>query len=121
MVSQGSQGIKTLLEAEKEASKIVEKARQYRVQRLKDARSEAAKEIESLKQKKQTEFQSFEKKHSGSTEEVVKTIETDTKVKVKEVKQQFSKNKDVVAKKLIETVLNVSPKPHRNAKPTLVN
>ncbi|KAJ9086288.1 hypothetical protein DSO57_1005565 [Entomophthora muscae] len=105
MVSQGSQGIQTLLEAEKEASKIVEKARQYRVQRLKDA----------------PEFQSFEKKHSGSTDEVVKAIETDTKAKVKEVKELFNKNKDEVAKKLIETVLNVSPKPHRNAKPTSGN
>ncbi|KAJ9078538.1 hypothetical protein DSO57_1005684 [Entomophthora muscae] len=121
MVSQGSQGIQTLLEAEKEASKIVEKARQYRVQRLKDARSEAAKEIESLKQKKQAEFQSFEKKHSGSTDEVVKAIEIDTKAKVKEVKELFNKNKDEVAKKLIKTVLNVSPKPHRNAKPTSGN
>jgi V-type H+-transporting ATPase subunit G len=40
-----SQGISTLLEAEKEASKVVQKARQYRIQRLKDARTEALKVI----------------------------------------------------------------------------
>jgi V-type H+-transporting ATPase subunit G len=38
-----TQGISTLLDAEKEASKIVQKARQYRIQRLKDARTEALK------------------------------------------------------------------------------
>lgn len=64
-----SQGIQTLLEAEKESSKIVQKARQCnflflirtdRVQRLKDARTEAAKEIEQLKEQKKSEFLSQE-------------------------------------------------------------
>jgi len=117
MASQGSQGIKTLLEAEKEASKIVEKARLYRVQRLKDARSEAAKEIDALKQKKNQEFQNFEKTHSGSTDEIRKTVNDETKGKIEEVRQLFNKNKDEVAKKLVATILNVNPVPHRNSAP----
>jgi len=56
MAHQNSQGIQTLLDAEKEAAKIVQKARQYRVQRLKDARTEAAKEIEELKAQKKCRF-----------------------------------------------------------------
>lgn len=91
-----SQGIQTLLEAEKEAAKIVQKARTCacalegggniqretvtdvaispilylfisyspsvdRTQKLKDARSEAAKEIDDVKSKKEKEFQSFQK------------------------------------------------------------
>ncbi|EJT45598.1 hypothetical protein A1Q1_05935 [Trichosporon asahii var. asahii CBS 2479] len=55
-----SQGIQTLLEAEKEAAKVVQKARQYRVQKLKDARSEAAKEIEQYKAQKEADFKKFE-------------------------------------------------------------
>jgi ATP synthase subunit G len=60
-----SQGIQTLLEAEKEAAKVVQKARQYRVQKLKDARSEAAKEIEEYKASKDAEFKKFESEVSG--------------------------------------------------------
>ena len=79
-----SQGIQTLLEAEKEAAKVVQKARQcklrsfpssnvvlmtlpYRVQKLKDARSEAAKEIEQYKDSKEQEFKKFESEVSRSS------------------------------------------------------
>jgi V-type H+-transporting ATPase subunit G len=54
-------GISTLLDAEKEAAKIVAKAKAYRIQRLKDARLEASKEIEALKAAKAAEFAQFEK------------------------------------------------------------
>lgn len=81
-----STGIQTLLEAEKEAAKIVQKARTCkwkierkkfnvdsmlmitlfldRTQKLKDARSEAAKEIEELKSKQEDEFNNFKKEVS---------------------------------------------------------
>lgn len=77
-----AQGIATLLDAEKEASQIVAKARECaslcsrsplsdldlmvsrnvtdRNQRLKDARGEASKEIEQLRAKKEAEFKEFE-------------------------------------------------------------
>ncbi|GAA5843859.1 hypothetical protein JCM5353_007393, partial [Sporobolomyces roseus] len=51
-MSANSQGIATLLDAEKEAAQIVAKAREYRTQRLKGAREEASKEVDSLKKKK---------------------------------------------------------------------
>lgn len=75
-----SQSIQTLLEAEKEAQKVVQQARQCmdgsplvihhsehssgcadRTQRLKDARSEATKEIEAYKAQKEHEFKAYEK------------------------------------------------------------
>ena len=75
-----SQNIQTLLEAEKEAQKVVQQARQCagslrnpfilkhsfilcdpdRTQRLKDARSEATKEIEEYKAQKEQEFKAYE-------------------------------------------------------------
>merc|ERR1712225_229762 len=58
-------GIQTLLDAEKEAAKIVQKARDYRTQRVKDAGGEAAKEIEAYKAKVEREFQAIEQEHSG--------------------------------------------------------
>ena len=73
-----NQGIQTLLDAEKEASKVVQQARQCasyasgdelatanqistdRVQKLKDARAEAEKEIVDYKQQKEHEFKEWE-------------------------------------------------------------
>ncbi|KAG8755568.1 H(+)-transporting V1 sector ATPase subunit G [Serendipita sp. 396] len=62
-----SQGIQTLLEAEKEAAKVVQQARQYRTQKLKDARSEAAKDLETYKAQKDNELKAFEQKVSWTT------------------------------------------------------
>ncbi|KAJ3218842.1 H(+)-transporting V1 sector ATPase subunit G [Dinochytrium kinnereticum] len=109
-MAQSSQGIQTLLEAEKEASKIVTKARQYRVQRLKDARSEALKEIETLKAEKNKEFLNFEKQHSGSTDDSFNKINAETDVKIAEVKAAFAKNKDMVIQKILTSLVNVEPK-----------
>lgn len=69
-MAQKSQGIQTLLEAEKEASKIVEQARSCtctrlttdRTQKLKEAQSEAEKEIADIKAQKQKELEEFQKK-----------------------------------------------------------
>ncbi|OQV05929.1 hypothetical protein CLAIMM_10581 isoform 3 [Cladophialophora immunda] len=60
MSAQNSAGIQTLLDAEKEAQKIVQKAREYRTKRVKDAKTEAQKEIEEYRKKKEEEFKKFE-------------------------------------------------------------
>ncbi|KAI8811792.1 H+-ATPase G subunit-domain-containing protein [Cladochytrium replicatum] len=112
-----SQGIQTLLEAEKEASKIVQKARQYRVQRLKDARTEAAKEIEALKAEKNKEFAAFEKSHSGSSDETNVKLVQDTDAKLAEINVLYEKHKEKVFERLMGAVLDVKPKLHVNVKP----
>ncbi|KAI4209154.1 MAG: hypothetical protein LQ349_009573, partial [Xanthoria aureola] len=58
MSAQNSKGIQTLLDAEREAQKIVQKDRSKRV---KDARSEAQKEIDDYRKQKEDEFHKFEK------------------------------------------------------------
>lgn len=78
--TQGSNGIQTLLEAEKDAAKIVQEARGCkshnpgaavsvrttnlmlldRTQKLKEARSQAEKEIAKYKAQKEEEFKSYE-------------------------------------------------------------
>lgn len=65
MSAQNTASIQTLLEAEREAQQIVERARAYRQQRLKDARTEAGKDVETYKQKKDAEFKEYEKKVSS--------------------------------------------------------
>ncbi|KAH9995476.1 H+-ATPase G subunit-domain-containing protein [Russula vinacea] len=94
--AQQSQGIQTLLEAEKDAAKVVQEARQYRVKRLKDARTEAADEIEAYRKDKEQEFSAFQSSHAGSTQEPNPT------------------HKDDVLKKLLDRVILVQPELHRN-------
>ncbi|RSH85873.1 H(+)-transporting V1 sector ATPase subunit G [Apiotrichum porosum] len=105
-----SQGIQTLLEAEKEAAKVVAKARQYRIQKLKDARSEAAKEIEEYKAAKDAEFKKFESETSSSQS----TIDTTTKDQLATLDSDIKKNGDAATKKIVGRVLSVEPKLHPN-------
>ncbi|KAF9785230.1 H+-ATPase G subunit-domain-containing protein [Thelephora terrestris] len=109
-----SQNIQTLLEAEKEAQKLVQQSRQYRTQRLKDAHSEATKEIEDYKAQKEQEFKSYEASHTGNTQSVQATVDKETDAKLRVISQQYEKNKDAVVKKLLDRVILVQPELHRN-------
>ncbi|KAJ3087441.1 H(+)-transporting V1 sector ATPase subunit G, partial [Physocladia obscura] len=109
-MAQNSQGIQTLLEAEKDASKIVTKARQYRVQRLKDARAEAQKEIELLKAEKNKEFASIESTYSGSNDDSFLKINADTDKKIVEISDAYKLNKDLVIARILANVVAVEPK-----------
>lgn len=78
-VAQKSQGIQTLLEAEKEASKIVEKARTCtcgdlpdRTQKLKEAQTEAEKDLAALKQTNDKAIQQFQAKVGGASDAVLR-------------------------------------------------
>ncbi|EPZ36009.1 V-type ATPase [Rozella allomycis CSF55] len=117
MAAQNSQGIQILLDAEKEASKIVQKSRQYRVQKLKDAKTEAQKEIEALKAQKEQEFNSFESNYVGSTDEAVLAVENQIQQKLQEIRLQFDQNREKVIQKMLQVVSTVQPTFHVNAIP----
>ncbi|KAG9715239.1 hypothetical protein KCU59_g19929, partial [Aureobasidium melanogenum] len=65
MSAQNSAGIQTLLDAEREAQKIVQQGKLYRTKRVKDARSEAQKEIDEYRNKKEEEFKQFSTQHTS--------------------------------------------------------
>ncbi|KAI0091686.1 H+-ATPase G subunit-domain-containing protein [Irpex rosettiformis] len=116
MASQQSQSIQTLLEAEKEAAKVVQQARQYRVQKLKDARTQATKEIEEYRKFKEEEFNAFEASHAGTTQTAQQVTDKETEVKRAEIAEQYKDHKDAVVKKLLDRVILVTPELHRNLK-----
>ncbi|ORY93972.1 G subunit of V-type ATPase [Syncephalastrum racemosum] len=116
MAASSSQGINTLLEAEREAAKIVQKAKQYRVQRLKDARSEAAKEIEELKAQKNAEYQNFVAQHSGTSDQSLSQVDQETDAKVSEIQASYEENKAKALEKMLEAITNVQAEPHINAR-----
>ncbi|KAL7007869.1 hypothetical protein EMMF5_002516 [Cystobasidiomycetes sp. EMM_F5] len=109
-------GIQTLLDAEKEAAKIVQKAREYRNQRVKDARGEAAKEIDAYKTKQENEFKAFEKSHSGDNDSMQSDLDKRTEEQLSTIQSQFDGNRKVVVDKLLSRVLEVEASLHRNYK-----
>lgn len=114
MAAQQSQGIQTLLEAEKDAAKVVGEARQYRVKRLKDARTEADGEIEAYRNAKDQEFSAFQSSHAGSTQDAQSVIDRDTDEKLDQITGAYNTHKDEVLRKLLDRVVLVQPELHRN-------
>ncbi|KAF2450719.1 vacuolar ATPase-like protein [Karstenula rhodostoma CBS 690.94] len=113
MSAQNSAGIQTLLDAEREAQKIVQQAREYRTKRVKDARSEAQKEIEEYRKEKEDEFQKFEKEHSSGNQKAEDDAKKDTDGKVKEIDGIGKKSGSKVVEQLIEVASNAKPEPPR--------
>ena len=102
-----------------------------RVQRLKEARAEAEKEIEAYKQSKEQEFKAIESKvnchciilivdtglqHSGATATTQSVVDKETEVKLAEIAQTYSARKDDVVKLILDRVVLVQPEMHRNLK-----
>ncbi|KAF2119472.1 H+-ATPase G subunit-domain-containing protein [Lophiotrema nucula] len=113
MSAQNSAGIQTLLDAEREAQKIVQQAREYRTKRVKDARSEAQKEIDDYKKGKDSEFKKFESEHSSGNKKAEEDASKDTDAKVKEIQQIGSKSGSKVVDQLITAVTDAKPEPPR--------
>ncbi|KAI5124286.1 hypothetical protein M0805_005133 [Coniferiporia weirii] len=114
MSSSQNQGIQTLLDAEKDAAKVVQESRQYRIQKLKDARSEAEKEIEEYRSLKEADFKEFELSRAGTTQISQSTTDKETDVKLAEITAFYEQNKDKVVAKLLDRVVLVKPELHRN-------
>jgi len=86
------------------------------VQRLKDARSEAQKEIDAYKQAKEAEFTKIEKEKKTLIDTAQERVDKETATRLITVKDSFAENRDAVVKKLLERVILVEPKLHRNLK-----
>ncbi|KAF2453485.1 vacuolar ATP synthase subunit G [Lineolata rhizophorae] len=114
MSAQNSIGIQTLLDAEREAQKIVQKAREYRTKRVRDARSEAQKEIEDYRKQKEGEFKAFENEHSSGNKKAEEEANKETEVKLKEIKQIGGSKGGKVVEDLLTAVVSVKPEPPEN-------
>lgn len=106
-----------------------------RTQKLKDARSEAQKDIDTYRAQKEEEFKAFEGKvnfimfqplsnsrfliplqHEGATKTKQSAIDKETDEKLTVLKQSYQSNKDVVVKRLLDRVLLVKTELHPNMK-----
>ncbi|MCJ1299464.1 H(+)-transporting V1 sector ATPase subunit G [Hypocenomyce scalaris] len=115
MSAQNSAGIQTLLDAEREAQKIVQKDR---TKRVKDARAEAQKEIEDYRKEKDEEFKKFESEHSSGNQKAEEDASKDAEAKLREIKEAGKKSGDQIVEDLLKVVMEVKPEvPDRVAAP----
>ncbi|PKS07465.1 hypothetical protein jhhlp_006069 [Lomentospora prolificans] len=106
--AQHSAGIQTLLDAEREASKIVE---QVRTKRVKQARDEAKKEIEEHRENMEKKFKAFEAEHTEGNTAAEQEAMKDAEAKIKELQSRAQKNKDRVINELLSAVFEAKPTP----------
>lgn len=81
---------------------------------MKEAQTEAEKDISKLKERKEQELEEYKKKFEGTQSSVQDKIDRETKEQLKEIENAFSKKNAELIKKLLERVGQVDPKAHRN-------
>ncbi|KND87577.1 V-type proton ATPase subunit G [Tolypocladium ophioglossoides CBS 100239] len=113
--AQNSAGIQTLLDAEREASKIVQKAREFRTKRVKEARDEAKKEIAEYKASKDDDFKKFESEHSRGNKEAEDEASKEADSQIKTIRAAGQKGQAAVVKNLLGAVFEVNPVPPSEA------
>ncbi|KAL1891285.1 hypothetical protein Sste5346_007745 [Sporothrix stenoceras] len=115
MSAQNSTGIQTLLDAEQKAAQIVQKAREFRTKRVREARDEARKEIDEYKAQKEAEFKKFESEHTQGNKAAEEEANREADAKIVEIKAAGKKSQDKVVKDLLAAVLNANPVPPSKA------
>ncbi|KAI0108061.1 vacuolar ATPase [Daldinia grandis] len=111
MSAQNSAGIQTLLDAEREASKIIQKAREFRTKRVREARDEAKKEVEAYRRAKDEEFKRFEAEHTQGNKQAEDEANREADAKIKEIHAAGQKSQDKVVEDLLKAVFDVKPVP----------
>ncbi|EFE41623.1 hypothetical protein TRV_03644 [Trichophyton verrucosum HKI 0517] len=89
----------------------------YRTKRIKDAKTEAQKEIEDYKKQKEEEFRKFEAEHSSGNQKAESDANKDAEAQLLEIKKSGKDKGNKVVEDLIKTVLDVNPQvPEKLAK-----
>jgi V-type H+-transporting ATPase subunit G len=95
--------------AEKDASKKVSEARQYRVDKMRDAKVGAERAISAYKDELEAAYQSQVMAHSGSNGTSGSELSSSTDAEISELGRCFSSNKEVTEKMLVDLVTAVNP------------
>lgn len=86
-----------------------------RTQKLKDAKSDAAADIESYKKQKEEQFSKSKNADSGSNSKAEAAADESAKSELAEIKKAGDKSQKEVLQKLIDEVLTPKPVVHINA------
>lgn len=104
-----------MLKAEKEAHEIVSKARKYRQDKLKQAKSDAAKEIEAYKAQKDKDLKEFESKNAGGVGKLEEEASAQVQGDLKEIEDVVAKKQQDIVRLLVEAVIKPTAEMHVNA------
>ena len=111
-----SKGIRELMDAEREADKLVKDARKKKNARLKAAVEEARRDVDTYKKEREGLFQEQQLKSSGSRDDFCALIDRDTEEKLNNLKINVAKNRDKVIEMLIDKVFDIKAEVHENLK-----
>ncbi|GLT69763.1 hypothetical protein SLA2020_418890 [Shorea laevis] len=100
-------GIQQLLTAEQEGQDIVNAARSAKMARLKQAKEETDKEIAEYRSQLEVEFHRRLAERSGDSGANVRRLETETEVKIENLKTEAAIISDVVLQMLLKHVTSV--------------
>eukprot|EP01105_Mastigella_eilhardi_P006595 TRINITY_DN18132_c0_g1_i1.p2 TRINITY_DN18132_c0_g1~~TRINITY_DN18132_c0_g1_i1.p2 ORF type:complete len:130 (+),score=35.18 TRINITY_DN18132_c0_g1_i1:51-392(+) len=99
--------VQLLMEAERQAQDIVNKAKREKTTMLKAAREEARDEISAYKGERDRGFQEFVQAHTGDTNERTTVMRAETDKQIQQIYAETQANGAAVLRLLIETVLDV--------------
>lgn len=85
-----------------------------KAQRLKEAKEEAAKEIEEYRKTREVQFQEKQQNYAGSKDDFAQKMQEETKKKIQQIELQVEAHKEVVIKRLLELVSDIKPELHQN-------
>ena len=83
-------------------------------QRLKEAKEEAAREIEDYRKQREQQFQDEQKKFHGSKDDFQQKMKQETELKLKTIEGEVSAHKEEVIQQLLDLVYDIKPELHIN-------
>uniref|UniRef100_A0A7S3VT47 V-type proton ATPase subunit G n=1 Tax=Dunaliella tertiolecta TaxID=3047 RepID=A0A7S3VT47_DUNTE len=106
-VSAGADGIQKLLAAEQEAQRIVLEARRVKQERLREAKTEAEKEIAAYRAEREGLYQKKVSEGSSGSQATLQRLTQETGVEVAKVQDDVKAKKQQVVDMLYDHVVNV--------------
>ena len=83
-------------------------------QRLKEAKEEAAKEIEDYRKQRDAQFQEEQKKFHGSKDDFQQKMKVETDKKLVTIEDEVKEHKEKVITRLLDLVYEIKPELHIN-------
>eukprot|EP00211_Chloroparvula_japonica_P013393 CAMPEP_0119120216 /NCGR_PEP_ID=MMETSP1310-20130426/1340_1 /TAXON_ID=464262 /ORGANISM="Genus nov. species nov., Strain RCC2339" /LENGTH=108 /DNA_ID=CAMNT_0007109683 /DNA_START=74 /DNA_END=400 /DNA_ORIENTATION=+ len=103
----GTPSVQQLMQAESEAQSIVEGARQEKSRLLKEARSDAAAEVERFRMEKEAEYERQLSLEMESNQSSGEKLRQDTEHELFQIEGQSRRNQGNVVEMLLGTVVRV--------------
>ncbi len=108
-------GVQILLDAEKEANRVVSQARTYRTERLRAARDSAAADLAALREARAAEYAEIEARLLAELHEDAAREAAGVEAQLAELRDGAAGGVESAARVLVHTVVSVCPEMHPNA------